>query len=225
MNALAVGTPASTTAGRSAIGSPIAPATTRLSATSIAASADVAACHSAQAHPERRLGRGRRSGPGVVEGEQRRRPAERRRDRVLEEAIGLGVAGDPCVRMDVDAAGQDEEARRVDDLPGTLGGGRPIGRIEHRRDPVSVDRHVGQPGASGGDDRPAPDQEVHAGRIRRARRWRSAARPPRGSGDRPRGGGPASRRPARSWRSDWPPAGRPWSSSCRPRRGRRSRTR
>ena len=56
------------------------------------------------------MGRGRRPGPGVVEREERRRPAERGGHGVLEEAVRLVVARDAGVGVDVDAAGEDEQA-------------------------------------------------------------------------------------------------------------------
>ena len=75
----------------------------------------------AQAGAQAQLGRGRRSGARVVEREERGRAAERRRDRVLEEAVGRRVRGHPRVGVDVDDAGEDEHPGRVDDVTG-LGG-------------------------------------------------------------------------------------------------------
>ena len=77
----------------------------------------------------------RRAGARVVEREERRRAAERRGHGILEEAVGLGVRGDPRVGVDVDRARQDEETRRVDDLASR--GRRPVeiglDRLDDRR--------------------------------------------------------------------------------------------
>ena len=73
----------------------------------------------ADAGQQRALGRGRRARPRVVEREERRRPAERRRHRVLEEPVRLGVGRDARVRVDVDHAREDEQPGRVDHLVGT----------------------------------------------------------------------------------------------------------
>ena len=70
----------------------------------------------ADAGQDRAMGRRRRSRPRVVEGEERRRAAERRGDRVLEEAVGLVVGCDARVGMDIDDAGQHQQPRRIDDL-------------------------------------------------------------------------------------------------------------
>ena len=84
----------------------------------------------ADAGQERALGRRRGAGPGVVEREERGRAAERRRDRVLEEAVRLGVGGDPRVGVDVDHAGEHQQPGRIDHL----------GRARRRAGQVGLDR-------------------------------------------------------------------------------------
>ncbi len=89
MNAFAVGTPASTIAGSSAIGSSIPPRIAGLSAKSTAASSVVDPPELVDAGQDRAMGRGRRARARVVEREERRRPAERRGHGVLEEPVRL----------------------------------------------------------------------------------------------------------------------------------------
>ena len=103
----------------------------------------------ADAGQQRALGRGRRARARVVERQERRRPAERRRDRILEEPVRMGVGGDARVGVDVDrrpgstsspvasitssaaAAGPDRSGSMAVDPPA---GDRDIGQ----RDPVAV---------------------------------------------------------------------------------------
>ena len=75
----------------------------------------------AKAGDEGAFGRGGRAGPRVVEGQERRRATERRRRRVLEEPVGLGVGRHPGVGVHVDRAGQDEQPGRIDRLARGVG--------------------------------------------------------------------------------------------------------
>ncbi len=109
------------------------------------------------------MGGGGRSGARIVEGEERRRPAERRGERVLVETIRLVVGRDPRMRVDVDATGQDEEPRRVDDLSRASSEARQV-RLD-RLDPPAADGDIGKPRASGRDDRAADDEEVRSGCV------------------------------------------------------------
>ena len=172
------------------------------------------------------------AGARVVEREERRRPAERGGDRIGEEAVGLVVAGDPDVGVDVDDTRQDEQVRRVDDLDGG------IGRDDRRDvdDPVAADGDIRLPGAGRGDDRPAPDEPVERhGRatsgtsaeldrsiVSRPLGSRSAERPATGRVARPLAAAPA---PGSATGSGCPTAGRPCSRSRRCRRRGGSRTR
>ena len=65
--------------------------------------------------------------PGIVEGQERRRAAERGGNGVLEEAVGLLVSGDAGVGVDVDHAGQHQQSRGVD-----------LARVGVRRQPRST---------------------------------------------------------------------------------------
>ena len=104
------------------------------------------------------MGRRRRSGARVVEREERRRPAERRGHGVLEEAVRLGVGRDARVGVDVDAAREDEQPSRVDDLVGRVGQPAEIG--PDGLDPATADRDVGRERPGRGHDRSAPDDQV-----------------------------------------------------------------
>ena len=106
---------------------------------------------------------GRRAGPGVVERQERRRAAERRRDRILEEPVGLGVAwrrACGCGRRRRRAGRAARSRRRPRPRPAA----RPRQVGLDRRDPAAVDRDVGRPRARRGDHRPAADDEVGHGR-------------------------------------------------------------
>ena len=164
MNALNVGTPAATACGE--LGDWVV-----LAGGDHQADRDVdravAVRRRAPRAPARRGATGSAAGPAgprVVEAEKRRRPAERGRHRVLEEPVGLGVAGDAGVGVDVDDARQDEQAARVDDLAGRRGqagevqldlrdppalhgdvrtaGFRPPSRPSHRRSAAQSSVHV-----------------------------------------------------------------------------------
>ena len=180
----------------------------------------------ADAGQDRAMGGRRRPRPRVVEREERRRAAERRGDRVLEEAVGLVVGGDARVGMDIDDAGQHEQPRRIDDLAGRDGG---PGEVRFDRfDGAAADGDVGAERSLGGDHGAAADDEVghHAGGVSpRPRGSRSTGRPPTGSAGPSRAAGRPSRRRRRPSRNGWPPAGRPWTPSCSRRTGRRSRIR
>ncbi len=177
-----------------------------------------------RAHRRRRAGRparGRR-----VEHEEGGRAAERGGDRVLEEAVGLGICRYPDMGVDVDAAGQDEQASRVDDLSRVPTWTCAKVRADGDNSTITHE-HVGDAGSRGRHDRAATNQKVghRAGALRRARRSRCPGRPPRDSADPSLGDDPASRRPARSSRNGWRQAGRPSRRTTSHRRGRRSRTR
>ena len=82
---------------------------------------------------QRSLGRRRRAGARVVEGQERRRPAEGGRDRILEEPIGLRRRSATRVWVWTSTTpGQDEEPGRVDHLVGRRRRVRP-GRARWRR--------------------------------------------------------------------------------------------
>jgi hypothetical protein len=85
------------------------------------------------ARQQRAMGRRRRTRPRVVEGEEGRRPAERSRHRVLEEAIRLGVRGDAGVGVDVDHAREHQQPGRVDHLVSGRGRAGQVGlnRVDH----------------------------------------------------------------------------------------------
>ena len=99
----------------------------------------------AQPGQERALRRRRRARARVVEREERRRPAERGRDRVLEEPVRLGVRRDARMRVDVDRPGSTS---------------RPVASItDPRRDAAGRSTAIAAGDASppvepGGDDRP-----------------------------------------------------------------------
>ena len=67
---------------------------------------------------DRAMGRPGRASPRIVEREERRRPAERRGHGVLEEPVRFLDRRDPGVRVDVDAAREDEQPVGADDLAG-----------------------------------------------------------------------------------------------------------
>ena len=100
----------------------------------------------------------RRAGARVVEREERRRPAEGRSHRVLEEAIRLGVGRDPRVGVDVDDAWQDEEPGRIDHFVGGRSQAREVGL--DRLDDPAADRDVRPPRSCRRDDGPAADEKV-----------------------------------------------------------------
>ncbi len=107
---------------------------------STALSDPVAARHSRRPAEQAPPGGRARAGAGVVEREERGRPAEGGGDRVLEEPVGLRVGGDPGVGVDVDRAGQHEQPGRVDDLTGRRHLAAEV-RLDGN-DPPAVDRHV-----------------------------------------------------------------------------------
>ena len=111
-----------------------------------------------EAGEERAFGLWRRSRPGVVEREERRRPAVRGRDRILEEAVGLLVARDAGMRVDVDDAGEDQHPGRIDHPVGLRR--RTLERWLDGGDATAVDRQVSCARSAGGHDRPAADEEV-----------------------------------------------------------------
>ncbi len=178
----------------------------------------------AEAGAERPSGGRRRPGARVVEREERRRATEGRGHRVLEEPVGLLVAGDSGVRVDVDDARQHQQPGRVDDR--SRRGREPAQPRLDRRDPPGFDRDVDRCRPGRVDDHAAEDQQVRGhGALSRARRSRSPARHPTGSAGPPRAAGRPSRPRAAPSRSDSPRAGPPWTRSCTRRTGRRSRTR
>ncbi len=163
MNALSVGTPASMTPGISA-------QRVRLVGRDHEAQADVdrriggrGRLPFPQPHGERPGRRLRRARPRVVERQERRGAAERRRHRVLEEPVRLRVGRDARVGVDVDDPGEHEEPAGIDDLacrrrrPGQV-------RLD-RRDPAALDRDVGNPRAGRRDDRAAANHEVRHGQC------------------------------------------------------------
>ena len=114
------------------------------------------------AHPddERAFRRRGRTGLRVVEREERRRATECRGDRVLEEPVGLGVGGDARVGVDIDDAGEDEQALGRDDFPRGRGGSRALVGRDHGFDHAAADEDIGRPRATSRDDGPAADDEV-----------------------------------------------------------------
>ena len=122
MNALAVGTPASTIAGSSASGSSIPPSTVGLSAKSTALSAAVTRRNSSIPARIERWAAGDDPVPGLLKARKVVVPPNAAAERVLEEPVGLVVGGHPGVGVDVDAARAGRAAHRVDDL--ARGGGQ-----------------------------------------------------------------------------------------------------
>ncbi len=102
-----------------------------------------------------------RPGAGVVEGEERRRATEGRGDRVVEEAVGPRICRDAGVGVDVDDPGEDEEAARVDDLPGRRRETFEIGF--HGGDPAALDGDVGARRTLRRDHDAAPDEQIGHG--------------------------------------------------------------
>ena len=224
MNALNVGTPPSTRCGISAIASSCEAEMTALRPTSTAESPAVAASHSRRPVRSERAASGEDPVPGLLNDEEGGRAAERRGNRVLEEPVGLLVAGDPGVRVDVDDARQHQQPGRVDDF--ARGGGEPAEPRLDRGDPPALHRHVDPRRPGRVDDRAAEDQEVRRhDALSRARRSRSPGRRPTGSAGPPRAAGRPSRPRAARSRSGSRRAGPPSTRWCTRRRGRRSRTR
>ena len=100
----------------------------------------------------------RRARPRVVECQERRRPAECSGDGILEEAIWLIVGRDAGVGMDVDTAGEDEQARRIDRLASGLGQSAEVGPDSFNS--ATRHGHVGARRPFAGDDRTATNEEI-----------------------------------------------------------------
>ena len=93
-----------------------------------------------QPRHERPLGGRRRTRPGVVEREERGRAAVRRRDRVLEEPVGLVIGRDAGVSVDVDGTGEYQHPGRVDHTIRT--GRRPGQVVLDRTDAAAFGREI-----------------------------------------------------------------------------------
>jgi len=127
----------------------------------------------AQAGEERAAGCLGRAGSRVVEGEERGCPSEGRRDGVTKKAVGLRIARDARVRVDVDCAGQDQQAGGVDHF------GRPFSKSSQvcldGTDLSALDRNVRPTTPPSRHDDSAADEEV--GHGLRSRTVIFAARP------------------------------------------------